>query len=32
VATLIGAFRRALAIAPDFPPSREWLRRLGVAR
>lgn len=28
----IAAFRRALAIDPDFPPSREWLRRLGAAR
>jgi tetratricopeptide (TPR) repeat protein len=25
----IAAFRRALAIEPDYPPSREWLRRLG---
>jgi tetratricopeptide (TPR) repeat protein len=28
----IAAFRQALAIEPGFPPSREWLRRLGVAR
>jgi hypothetical protein len=27
----IAAFRRALAIEPEFPPSREWLRRLGVS-
>lgn len=31
-ADAIAAFRRALEVEPDFPPSRAWLRRLGVER